>query len=160
MSYTISQVAQWMGLPVSTLRYYDKVGLLSQVGRTASGYRKFEDSDLERLSLIECLKGVGLSLEDIRRFVALLEQGDDTLEQRYALFAQQEQRLLAQQRELQVMLETIRYKKWRYEAAVQAGTSAAIRHPEAYGFGPCPYENVYYRRILEAKQRSEAGAGE
>lgn len=160
MSYSISQVAQWMNLPVSTLRYYDKVGLLSQVGRSASGHRRFQESDLERLSLIECLKGVGLTLEDIRRFVSLLEAGDDTLAQRYALFVEQEQRLLAQQQELQVMLETIRYKKWRYEAAVQAGSSAVLHDPEAYGFGACPYENAYYRRILQAKERAEAGAAE
>lgn len=53
--YTIGQVAEMFGLPVSTLRYYDKQGLFPGLERT-SGIRRFGDTELEALRVIECLK--------------------------------------------------------------------------------------------------------
>ena len=56
--YTIGQVAEMFGLPVSTLRYYDKQGLFPGLER-ASGIRRFGDTELEALRVIECLKKAG-----------------------------------------------------------------------------------------------------
>ena len=53
--YTIGQVAEMFGLPASTLRYYDKQGLFPGLERT-SGIRRFGDTELEALRVIECLK--------------------------------------------------------------------------------------------------------
>ncbi len=57
--YTIGQVAEMFGLPVSTLRYYDKQGLFPGLER-ASGIRRFGDAELEALRVIECLKKAGM----------------------------------------------------------------------------------------------------
>ena len=57
--YTIGQVSEMFGLPISTLRYYDKEGLLPDIERV-SGIRKFKDKELEALRVIECLKKSGL----------------------------------------------------------------------------------------------------
>ena len=54
--YSIGQVAEMFGLPISTLRYYDKEGLLPFVERSSGGIRMFKESDFEWLSIIECLK--------------------------------------------------------------------------------------------------------
>ncbi|WP_207463032.1 MULTISPECIES: MerR family transcriptional regulator [Enterococcus] len=56
LSYTISQVSEKIGVSAYTLRYYDKEGLLPFVKRTSSGRRIFEDSDLEFIAVIYCLK--------------------------------------------------------------------------------------------------------
>lgn len=53
--YTIGQVSEMFGLPISTLRYYDKQGLFPEMERV-SGIRKFSDTELEALRVIECLK--------------------------------------------------------------------------------------------------------
>ena len=53
--YTIGQVAEMFGLPISTLRYYDKQGLFPHMERV-SGIRKFSDTEIEALRVIECLK--------------------------------------------------------------------------------------------------------
>ena len=57
--YSIGQVAEMFGLPISTLRYYDKQGLFPQMERV-SGIRKFSDTEIEALRVIECLKKSGL----------------------------------------------------------------------------------------------------
>lgn len=147
MTYSIGEVAERMHLSIPTLRYYDKQGLLPFVQRTRAGYRRFSEADLEWLSLVECLKAVGMSLEEIRRFSVLYQQGDETLQQRYEIFAAQEQIVLDQIAQRQVMLETIRYKKWLYRAAVEAGNSAVLRDAEAQR--ACPFQNAYYQRFRQ-----------
>ena len=68
MRYTIGQVSAQFGLPVSTLRYYDRQGLFPHMQRV-SGVRKFGEQELEALRVIECLKKSGLEIKDIRRFM-------------------------------------------------------------------------------------------
>ena len=71
MRYTIGQVSAQFGLPVSTLRYYDRQGLFPHMQRV-SGVRKFGEQELEALRVIECLKKSGLEIKDIRRFMEWL----------------------------------------------------------------------------------------
>ena len=65
MSYLISEVAEMMGLSPSTLRYYDKEGLLPNVKRV-NGIRVFEDEDFEWLKLLNCLKNTGMPIKKIK----------------------------------------------------------------------------------------------
>lgn len=89
MSYTISQVAKAMQIPASTLRYYDKEGLLPNLSRQASGYRSFSDGDIEMIDVIECLKATGMSINDIKNYADLTKSGDNSLEARRDMFIQQ-----------------------------------------------------------------------
>ncbi len=57
-------------VPASTLRYYDKEGLLPSVERTSGGIRMFKDDDIEWLRIIDCLKRPGCR-SDIREYIAL-----------------------------------------------------------------------------------------
>ena len=63
--YSIGQVAEMFGLPISTLRYYDKQGLFPNMERV-SGIRKFSEVEIEALRIIECLKKAGMEIKDIR----------------------------------------------------------------------------------------------
>ena len=71
--YTIGQVASMSGLPISTLRYYDKEGLFPDMARQ-SGIRKFSERELEALRVIECLKKSGLEIKDIKQFMQWCQQ--------------------------------------------------------------------------------------
>ena len=65
----IGKVAQWSGLPASTLRYYEERGLIRSIGR--NGLRRvFNESVLERLALIALGRAVGFSLDDIAGMLA------------------------------------------------------------------------------------------
>ena len=67
MVYTIGEMAKMLGVPASTLRYYDKEGLLPFMARSSGGIRQFRDSDLEWLRIIGCMKKAGMSIKDIRQ---------------------------------------------------------------------------------------------
>lgn len=64
--YTTSQFAQKAAVTVRTLRFYDKVGLLSPSGYTEAGHRLYSDQDLLSLQQILALKFLGFSLEEIK----------------------------------------------------------------------------------------------
>ena len=83
--YSIGQVSEMFGLPISTLRYYDKQGLFPEITRV-SGIRKFSDRELEALRVIECLKKSGLEIKDIKQFMQWCRQGKETYPQRKQLF--------------------------------------------------------------------------
>ena len=121
-TYTIGQAAEKTGLTVSTLRYYDKEGLLPCVERTAGGQRLFKDSDFNWLSVIECLKNTGVPIREIKQYIDWCMEGDATLEQRRALFVEQKARVEAQIAAYQKNLEKIEYKIWYYDRAIERGT--------------------------------------
>ena len=130
MSYTISQVAQMMGVTPSTLRYYDKEGLLPNVKRV-NGIRVFEDADFPWLRILNCLKGTGMPIRQIKKYVDLCAAGDATLEQRYAIIKEQRQHVLDQIEQLNFYLKELDYKDWYYKEAIKAGTEKAVYHPDS-----------------------------
>lgn len=121
--YTVGEMARMLHVPASTLRYYDKQGLLPFVERSPGGIRVFKDSDFEWLRIIECMKKAGMSLKDIRIYIELAMQGDSTIDARLAMFRRQREAILAQMEELRQTLETVEYKCWFYETAQQAGST-------------------------------------
>lgn len=133
MLYTVGEMARLTGIPASTLRYYDKEGLLPFVARASGGMRMFQDSDYEWLQMITCLKKTGMQLRDIRAFIQMAMQGDATIDARLALIKQQRDIVRQQLDELQQTLDTLDFKCWYYETAKQAGTTAVPRDmpPEA-----------------------------
>lgn len=122
MNYSMKETSQLMNLPATTLRYYDKEGLLPFIERKESGYRVFSEEDISMLRIIECLKKTGMSIKDIKQFSAWVLQGDQTLQQRYELFLARRQIVEKQLAELQETLKLIDYKCWYYETALAAGT--------------------------------------
>ncbi len=70
-SMTIGRVAKTAGVPASTLRYYEREGLLDAPVRTAAGYRMYDDQAVERLRFIRAAQAVGFTLDDIRTLLRL-----------------------------------------------------------------------------------------
>ena len=126
MIYTVGEMAKMLDVPASTLRYYDKEGLLPFVERSPGGIRMFQESDYGWLKIISCLKKAGMPLKDIREYINLALQGDETIEQRLELFYKQREILRAQMAELQETLDTLDYKCWYYETAMKDGNEDAI----------------------------------
>ena len=89
MIYTIGEMAKKLGVSASTLRYYDKEGLLPFMEHPKGRIRVFTDKDYQWLHIIECLKQTGMSLKDIREFLQMAMQGDETIEDRLQLFIKQ-----------------------------------------------------------------------
>ena len=120
MNYSISDVSRIMNLPVSTLRYYDKEGLLPYIERKDSGYRIFKEDDIRMLEIIECFKNTGMSIKEIKHFIELVKQGDISLQQRYELFVERKKTVEKQMQDLQKQLDLIDYKCEYYQKAFKA----------------------------------------
>lgn len=122
MVYTIGEMAARLNVAPSTLRYYDKEGLLPFVERSSGGIRMFREEDCEWLNIIGCLKETGMSIKDIKKFIDWCIEGDSTIDKRLELITRRRDAVLAQIEQLNRTLETLEYKKWYYETAKQAGT--------------------------------------
>lgn len=122
MLYTIGEMAKIMNVAPSTLRYYDKEGLLPYVERSRGGIRMFKDEDRSWLAVLECLKKTGMPIKEIKRFMEWCVQGDQTIGQRLELIEHQRQAVQDQIAQLQETLHMLDYKCWYYRTARDAGT--------------------------------------
>ena len=123
--YTIGQVSEMFQLPVSTLRYYDKEGLFPHMTRV-SGIRKFSDTEIESLHMIECLKKSGMEIKEIKQFMAWCAEGPSTYAQRRELFENRRKMLEQDMLELQKNMAMIQFKCWYYEQAMKDGNEDRI----------------------------------
>lgn len=122
MLYTVGEVAKILNVAPSTLRYYDKEGLLPFVERSEGGIRTFKDEDFDWLYIIECLKKAGMSVKEIKNFIDLCIEGDNTINERLELIDHRRELVCNQIKELESTLHMLNYKHWYYETAKKAGT--------------------------------------
>lgn len=124
--YTIGQVSEMFGIPISTLRYYDRQGFFPEMQRV-SGIRKFGERELEALRIIECLKRSGLEIRDIKQFIDWCVIGASTYPQRKELFEKQKKTVEAEIEHMNKVLDMLRFKCWYYEQAIKEGTDEHIK---------------------------------
>ena len=72
-SYTIGALARAANVPVSTVRFYERRGILRPDGRSGANYRRYSDESLQKLRLIRCAQSIGLSLKDARELLKLID---------------------------------------------------------------------------------------
>ena len=124
--YTIKDAAKMMNVPTSTIRFYDKEGLLPFMERMESGYRIFSEEDMAMLKTIDCLKKTGMPIKEIREFVNWVQRGDDSLKQRYEMFLERKKAVETEISELQETLKIIDFKCWYYKSAIDAGSEKPL----------------------------------
>ncbi len=110
MDYSIKQVSEKTNLKAHVLRYYEREGLLPNVSRSESGIRRYSEEDLEWLGLICCLKNTGMSIKQIREFVALSAQGKGTLKQRCDMLIEHKKTVESQIEEMHNHLKKVTHK--------------------------------------------------
>ena len=118
--YTIGQVSEMFHLPISTLRFYDKEGLLPNIERV-SGIRKFGDREIEALRVIECLKKSGLEIKQIKQFMQWCVEGSSTYPKRKELFETQKKRVEEEIERMNKVLDMLKFKCWYYSEAMKNG---------------------------------------
>ncbi|AEF25988.1 MerR family transcriptional regulator [Streptococcus parauberis] len=124
--YTIGEVSKLFNLPVSTLRYYDKEGFFPFLERT-NGIRKFSETEIEALNIIECLKFAGLEIKDIKLFIDWCNQGPSTYRLRKELFKEKQAHLEEEMKQLEKYLAMVKFKSWYYDQAIIDGTEKKIQ---------------------------------
>jgi len=114
----ISEVSEQCGVSADTLRYYERIGLLPPVNRSDSGIRDYSDLDVRRVEFIKCMRSAGLPVEVLIRYYGLVQQGDETMEDRQAILVEQRAEITARMEELQKTLDLLDYKISFYENAL------------------------------------------
>ncbi len=133
MFYTVGEAAKILGVAPSTLRYYDKEGLLPFVERSESGLRMFKESDMDWLKLIGCLKATGMPIKGIRCFIECAREGDGTIGERLEILEAQRESVKNQISELERHLKMIDYKVWYYKTAQSLGSTSAMESYKTQG---------------------------
>ncbi len=118
---TIKEVGEKYGISGDTLRYYERVGVIPPVTRTAGGIRNYTAEDLSWIELALCMRNASLPIEAIIEYVKLFRMGDATFGARLQLLQEQREALIEQKKKIDVMLERLNYKIARYEVAVETG---------------------------------------
>lgn len=118
---TIKEVSQKYNISSDTLRYYERVGMIPPVTRTAGGIRDYGESDLGWVELALCMRGAGLPVEAMIEYVKLCQQGDSTIEARMHLLKEQMETLLEQKAQIESTIKRLDFKISRYEEAVKTG---------------------------------------
>lgn len=120
--YTIGDAAAKLGMPASTIRFYEKNGLIPNQQRASDGRRLFDEDDLEWMRFVERLKVSGMPIKEIREYIRLYTEGDSTIEERRRIVYERRAAIDAQIKELELARDFIEYKCWFYDVAAESGT--------------------------------------
>ena len=132
--YTIGDAAAKLGMPASTIRFYEKNGLIPNQQRSSDGRRLFDEDDLEWMRFVERLKVSGMPIKEIREYIQLYMKGDSTIEERRRIVYERRAAIDKQLEELQLARDFIEYKCWFYDVASESGTCDTPRE--------MPFENL------------------
>lgn len=118
---TIKEVCSKFGISPDTLRYYERVGVIPEVHRTAGGIRDYTEEDLGWVETAACFRSAGMPIETLAEYVRLYKEGDSTIPARCELLKQTRERILAERQRYDDALEKMNYKIRVYEKAVRTG---------------------------------------
>jgi DNA-binding transcriptional MerR regulator len=154
MSYSVGEIARLAGVTVRTLHHYDEIGLLSPSGRSAAGYRRYSEADLERLHQILTYRELGFPLEQIAEILA--DPGADPMDH-----LRRQHRLLRERLErLAKIIDTIEFMMEARQVGIQLTPQERF---EVFGeFDPARYEDEARERwgdteAYRESQRRAAG---
>lgn len=106
---SIADAARLLSLSPHTLRYYEQEGLVLPA-RNPSGYREYSTYNMRRLVFLTRMRLSGMTMHDLKRYIALVEQGEATVAERRGIMLDQRDRIKRKLRELNLALETTEYK--------------------------------------------------
>ena len=118
---TIKEVCEKYNLTADTLRYYERVGMIPPVTRTAGGIRDYLEEDLKWVELAKCMRSAGLPVEAMIEYLKLFQQGDETISARLSLLREQMELLEDKEAQIKKTKERLQYKIERYEEALRTG---------------------------------------
>lgn len=110
MPHSPGEVAERIGVSIDTLRYYEKIGLVDGIERTAGGQRVFSDDDVSLLSLLRCLRDSGMPIVRMREFAELVRAGEDNAEARAELLEEHDREIDAKVEQLRTEQRRVREK--------------------------------------------------
>ncbi len=112
---TIAEVSKKYDITPDTLRYYERIGLISNVPRTKNGIRDYDEKSCRRIEFIKCMRSAGVEIETLIKYISLVETGKSTIDDRMKLLEEQREKLLIKQKSINETLDRLNYKISVYE---------------------------------------------
>jgi DNA-binding transcriptional MerR regulator len=133
-SISPSQAAEQSGFSLDTLRYYERIGLLDDIGRAPSGHRRFRDEDLEWLGVLRCLRDTGMPIAQMRRYAELARGGEPTMTERLDLLIEHDAEVGRRIAALRAEQAHLQEKIGWYRSQLQADNASDPVLLHAYSF--------------------------
>ena len=118
---TIKEVCRKFDVSADTLRYYERVGVIPEVRRTAGGIRDYSEEDIKWVETAICFRSARMPIDLLIEYVRLYRKGDDTLRDRLELLIEAKKRILDERKKYDDALAKLDYKISKYDEAVKTG---------------------------------------
>ena len=115
MMYTMMQVCRETSMSYQALKFYCNEGLVPNVKRDKNNRRVFDERDVKWIKDLVCLKKCGMSIQEMKDYLALCLQGPSTIPQRKVMPENKQQALRAQIEELHAYMDYIDWKQEFYD---------------------------------------------
>ena len=113
--HTMKDVCRETGMAYETLKFYCNEGLIPNVKRNANNYRVFDDRDVAWIKSLSCLKNCGMSIQEMKEYIALCLKGITSIPERKVILAQKREELLIKMTEVQECIDYIDNKQLFYD---------------------------------------------
>ena len=110
MLHTMMQACKETNMTYQALKFYCNQGLVPNVKRSANNYRIFDDHDINWIKSLSCLKRCGMSIAEMKEYLALCLEGEKTIPQRKLVLSKHKDELQMKIRELE---DAVRYIEWK-----------------------------------------------
>lgn len=129
--YSINEASKLTGLPSSTLRYYESIGIIQPVARDRSSkHRTYSQQDIDVLDTIACLNATGMALEDMRTYIGNATKGDIDFDKQVDLLRAQAERLKLEAEHIKLRQRYVELKIEYWEVA-KRGDDERLREVSA-----------------------------
>ncbi|MEM7330934.1 MAG: MerR family transcriptional regulator [Chloroflexota bacterium] len=116
---TPGQMSQQTGVSIDTLRYYEREGLLQSINRNTSGHRRYNADDVRWVEVLRCLRTTGMSMEQLRTYCQLGDQGEHTQPERLELLLRHRRKVVQDIEAMQQSLILVDHKIDFYKKAIK-----------------------------------------
>ncbi len=120
--YTMKQTCEITGLSYETLKFYCNQGLIPNVKRDSNNHRIFDDRDHAWIQSLNCLKNCGMSISEMKEYIALCLEGESTIPDRKLMLAEKREALLIQLKQVQDSIDYIDWKQGFYDDVLSGKT--------------------------------------
>lgn len=120
--YTMKQACEATGMNYEALKFYCNEGLVPNVKRDKINRRVFDEHDIAWIKSLSCLKKCGMSLAEMKRYLALCLEGKPTIPERQIMLEEKRKLLLQELQEVQASLDYLDWKQNLYNDVLSGKT--------------------------------------
>lgn len=121
--YSMKEACTLTNMTYENLKFYCNEGLVPNVKRDRRNYRVFDEHDIKWIQSLNCLKNCGMSIAEMKQYLALCMEGEGTIPERKVILAEKKETLLQSMTELQKAVAYIDWKQRFYDDVLSGKTA-------------------------------------